>query len=886
MTRHDPPPVALLLRKAAALAGQGRPDQAAAACRAVLAMDPDHDQAARLLIQLLLAGAQIRTGKGGAPAPARAPAVAVQAEQAAVAGQAGTGPLKAQVGEAVVAASGRDIAVAGDAEEAAGAAQAREAGFLAACLVDRTPDDAEACLLLGEARRAEGRREEALAALERAWRLAPDLLDAAEGVADLLRDMGRFEEAANAYRRLLEREPDRPGVWGRLGAALQEAGRLAEAGAAYERALAQEPSSTLLLNNLAVARRRLGDPAQAVRLLERALALEPDSLPSLVNLIQALVELGQPDEALRRGQAVLSERPASAALLNGLAVALLALRRPAEAEQALRRSLALEPDNQNALLNLGKVLFESRRHEEAKTLFDRAAGLAPRAPEPWIGLSAACAAVNDTDNAVSAGRTAWAKGPGRLDAGLARCMAHLRILYDHPDQIEEARENYRRDLTELAETVRLDSPGAIAQAARVLGNLCPFYLAYHNRPDAGLQRIYGELAVRVARAAWPEFAELDRAPGGDGPLRVGVVSAFFHTHSNWKIPIRGWLENLDRDRFELFGYHVGGARDAVTDQARAMCRGFVEGVFDVGALARLIRRDRPHVLIFPEIGMHPLTLRLAALRLAPAQCSSWGHPETSGLPTMDYFLSSDLMEPANGQDHYTERLVRLPDLSIHYLPPDVRPARLGRADFGLPEGEVLYLCAQSLFKYLPQYDDLYPRIAEAVGRCRFVFIASQSSPRLTERFVARLRGAFARRGLDPDRHLIMAPQQPLDRYHALNRCCDLFLDSVGWSGCNSALEALACDLPVITWPGDLMRGRHALAILEMMREKSGGAAGTPDAVAASFEDYVRLAADLGRDPERRADLQARQMAGRQLLYADARCVRALEDCLEAAVRQA
>ena len=58
--------------------------------------------------------------------------------------------------------------------------------------------------------------------------------------------------------------------------------------------------------------------------------------------------------------------------------------------------------------------------------------------------------------------------------------------------------------------------------------------------------------------------------------------------------------------------------------------------------------------------MDELSLQLAAQRLAPVQCNSLGHPETSGLPTIDYFLSSDLMEPLDAARHYTERLVRLP----------------------------------------------------------------------------------------------------------------------------------------------------------------------------------------------------------------------------------
>ncbi len=71
-----------------------------------------------------------------------------------------------------------------------------------------------------------------------------------------------------------------------------------------------------------------------------------------------------------------------------------------------------------------------------------------------------------------------------------------------------------------------------------------------------------------------------------------------------------------------------------------------------------IVRDRLHVLVYLDIGIHAILTHLAALRLAPVHYVGWGTPVTSGLPTMDDFLSSELMEPDDGQTHYSEKLVR------------------------------------------------------------------------------------------------------------------------------------------------------------------------------------------------------------------------------------
>jgi protein O-GlcNAc transferase len=288
-----------------------------------------------------------------------------------------------------------------------------------------------------------------------------------------------------------------------------------------------------------------------------------------------------------------------------------------------------------------------------------------------------------------------------------------------------------------------------------------------------------------------------------------------------------------------------------------------------------VLNDRLHVLIYPEVGMDPATVQLAALRLAPVQCVSWGHPNTSGLSTLDYYLSSDLMEPPDGDEHYSEKLVRLPNLSIYYTPPEIQPAAADRSGFGLREGSLLYFCAQSLFKYLPQYDEVFPRIARQTGACQFVFLEYGKCSQINERFLARLKKAFALHGLRAEDYVVLLPQQDPPHYQALNRLTDVFLDSMGWSGCNSTLEAISFARPVVTLPGRLMRGRHSFAILTMM--------GVQDTVATSVDDYVRIAVRLGKDPGWRDQIAEKINVNASRVYRDTESVRGLERFLEEAV---
>jgi len=117
---------------------------------------------------------------------------------------------------------------------------------------------------------------------------------------------------------------------------------------------------------------------------------------------------------------------------------------------------------------------------------------------------------------------------------------------------------------------------------------------------------------------------------------------------------------------------------------------------------------------------------------------------------------------------------------------------------------------------------------------------------------------------------------PHTAFPALLRAADVFLDSIGWSGCNSTLEALACDLPVVTTPTALMRGRHSAAIL--------GCMGLAHRVAADVDGYVASAVRLA-DTDERARFVAELRTGRPRVVGDLAPVRALEDFLADAVKK-
>jgi protein O-GlcNAc transferase len=542
-----------------------------------------------------------------------------------------------------------------------------------------------------------------------------------------------------------------------------------------------------------------------------------------------------------------------------------------------QRALQLNPNMVGAYYNLGTIFQSKKQLDEAVLCYKKALELDPRPADPYYNMGLAFQEQGRQAEALDAYDKALLYNPSFMPARWAKCIAQIPVIYLDASAVGASRANYRSELIKFRDTISLEAPQEIEAVAEAIGKQQPFFLAYQGLNDRELQQIYGDLVSKIMSLRYPHFAE--RLPmhsiSQDEPLRVGIASGFFYYHAVWKIPIKGWIENLNKDRFRLYGYYTGQKKDKETDIARKCCCRFVENIFSFEQLSEIIRKDNLHILIYPEIGMDPTTLKLAALRLAPIQCTTWGHPDTSGLPTIDYFLGSDLMEPPDADDHYTEGLIRLPNLSIYYTPPEIRRTKLSRETFGFRPTSILYHCCQSLYKHSPENDDIFPRIARQVGDCQFLFVSYPNISSVVEQFRLRISQAFIRFNMKAEDYVVFLPPLPPDWYQALNCITDVYLDTPGWSGCNSILEALSCNMPVITLPSMFMRGREGYAILSMM--------GVTETIATTLDEYISHAVKLGKDVAYRQKISEQIEVAKHLVYRDMKCITALEYFFESLV---
>jgi predicted O-linked N-acetylglucosamine transferase (SPINDLY family) len=537
------------------------------------------------------------------------------------------------------------------------------------------------------------------------------------------------------------------------------------------------------------------------------------------------------------------------AALRDRAKALYQQRRFAESLGVHQEALRLAPDSMVIRLSAARLAHALELQEVSLRHYEEAARVDPRCYEAVEAARRICVGAGFAERALKYASMAQDLNP----APAAQLSTKLVVPSIIPslDAIHEARERYERGLDALlAEPPRLESPDGS------LG-VCAFFLAYHGLNDRELQVKTARMFLTVIPGLAFTAPHCAGARRRGGKIRIGFLSRFFASHSIFSTSV-GLIEKLSRERFEVLALRVMPSRDdAATARIRAAADRTVELDPDVYRARAQIAALELDILFFQDIGMEPISYFLAFARLAPVQCVSFGHPNTTGIPTIDYFISNDLFELPHAQAHYSERLVllrNLPTLAYYYKPelPSHPPVR---AAFRLPEEAHLYLCPQTLFKLHPDFDALLAGILERDPKGLVILIAGQF-----QEFTDRLRARFARTLPAHTERIVFLPFMGFERFMQLLCVADVILDTVHFNGMNSSLQAFAAGTPVVTLPGEFQRGRHTQAMYRKM--------GILDCIAADPRQYVDVAVRIATDPAHAQMLRRRILARNPVLFED------------------
>lgn len=288
---------------------------------------------------------------------------------------------------------------------------------------------------------------------------------------------------------------------------------------------------------------------------------------------------------------------------------------------------------------------------------------------------------------------------------------------------------------------------------------------------------------------------------------------------------RGLIANLDRDKIHVSVLVPPQATDPIFKFITESAGEAVALPENPQVAQQTIAQKQLDILVFPDIGMVLQTYFLAFARLAPVQCVCWGHPDTTGIDTIDYFVSSELLEPEGAEEHYSEKLHQLSTLPTYYYRPENLKNPKTRSDFGFDKKADLYLCPQTLFKFHPDFYPMLAGVSKKDPKGVLVMVDGQF-----KNWAEQVKANLQTHGKGLAIRIHFVPPQQHDDFLSLIMLADVMLDTPHFSGGNTNYEAFAFGTPVVTLPGAFMRGRVTQALYNKM--------GVTDCIAETADDYI------------------------------------------------
>ncbi len=715
-------------------------------------------------------------------------------------------------------------------------------------------------------------------------------------------------EARDAFKRAVDADPSFVEAWINLGVVEKEIGNHEAALESYSKAIELQPDDAVAHNNFGNLRLAQGDIDGAMAEYSRAIDLDPDYVDAKVNLALAYREAGDPNKSLSALEEINREHPDQGSVLNSLGNALRQAERFDEGRDILESAIAVAPEYAEAYNNLGLVLTLLGQREEARAMFERTVRLRPDLPvlannygtlllkmflleeaiealekaveldpaygDAWVNLGVARFMRGHYDDAIAAYRQVIDQQPDNAFAhySLGVALIEQQDLINGSEEIQKAIELDPGNVmavntlgVALLDQHRIEEArDAMAEAAASNNQSAPVYASNHLFTSLYLTDISNEEIFDLHCRFGKRFASgvpatkkphtNDRTPGRK--LKLGYMSPDFRGHSVAYF-IEALLEKHDRTAFEIILYSNTTRTDLVTEAMQKAADTWVETAgLTEQALVDRIRDDKIDVLV--DLGGHTSANRLVACgyKPAPVQIGYLGYPDTTGMPAMDFRITDERADPSGEADERCiETLMRLPHCFHCYRPhaksPDPSPA---------PHREKGYVTFGS-FNVLPKLNakvvDAWAEILSQVPDSRLFLKCKQLK---TESVKERVLGYFAERDIERDR-IDMVSFVPAVRDH-LNQYArvDLALDTFPYNGTTTTCEAIWMGVPVLTSTGFRHTGRVGLSLLHAIGLDEEFCVPDTDA-------YIAKAIELGRNPERLADLRSQlrnQMAASPL----------------------
>jgi len=451
---------------------------------------------------------------------------------------------------------------------------------------------------------------------------------------------------------------------------------------------------------------------------------------------------------------------------------------------------------------------------------------------------------------------------------LAKVFLSIYPIYVNIKEEELSLSNFKKEL------INLQSQDLTNYEYDLVGKYQPFYLGYFEENNIEILRIYGEVCHKISKEfivknkILPIFQkEIINIKNIKNKIKIGIISGHIREHSVWNAITKGLIFNLNPELFDIHVFNISDKYDeSVLISAKISTFTSFKGK-NLHYIVSEVINSNFDVIVYPEIGMDQMTKNLANLRLSQMQCVFWGHPQSTGLKTIDYFITAELFETINYQSNYTEEVISMPNLGVYKYKEKIQNKHTNLNNLGIDSNVPIYVCPGTAQKYRPNYDYIYLEIIKKVGNCQFIFF-NEDNDRIKILF-KRLSKLFLLNNINIEKHIKIIDWLDRDDFVSLLYQADVYLDTIGFSGFNTALLAVEANLPIVTLKGKLLKSRLASGILERMDIK--------ELICINTNEYINLSVKIVNDLEFKNKIKNKLEKNKEIIYNDISAIKKFEE---------
>lgn len=624
-----------------------------------------------------------------------------------------------------------------------------------------------------------------------------------------------------------------------------------EQGIAYmEKAVAIHPSHPVLLTNLSNAYLKVEAYAKALPLLQQSIVIKPDFDEAWHKLANTLKALDLMEEAIEAYQKTIVLNPKHFNAYYNLGNAMLSLGNFKTAISLYETCLSIHPDFAAAHNNLGIVLLEWDRLDEAEQHYLNAIQIDSKYTE---------AIKNLVQLYLKAGReeetNKWSGELLRLNPDNAYLRFELETKAPAIPVSNQEIDAYRNWISSLVGKTDKNSFAAIE---KLVEHACypSSELIYQGRNNKNIKEKYARLFDFVPRAV---------VHCHNTKPHIGFMVTSGHEGVFLKC-MKGILNHIDTNKLDVSVVcSLPNGEKIIAPALTNASISFVNLPHSFLKAQQILIDAKFDLLHYWEIGTDATNYFLALTKPAKKQITSWGWPTTSGLDTVDYFISQKNLELENAQEQYTENLVLLEKMPVYYYRPPVPEQLKLLKEYGLPDNKRLYICQQNLRKVHPDFDELIALLLEKDREGLVLFIKDKQEA-ITNKLKQRISKKL---GIDFSR-VVFLERMPEEDYLGLLTQCSVALDTLHYGGgANTVYDAVEAGVPIITLEGTTHSARFASASLKQL--------GVTKTITYSVSAYVNKAIEVASDEVLRKDIVEQMKKNDYKLFEDLEAVRELEN---------